>query len=92
MSDGDLIGGIYPKLKNEKAPDFVICKMSINVGQFRDWMQSHLKENPGADWINMDCLLSRNGKGYAKLDTWEPDVKREVAKIADSLNEDEIPF
>ena len=69
----DMVGGIYPKLKNERSPDFVICKMSINVAQFREWMQSYMKQNPNEEWINMDFLVSRAGKGYAKLDSWKPD-------------------
>ena len=69
----DMVGGIYPKVKSERSPDFVICKMSINVAQFREWMQGYMKENPNEEWINMDFLVSRAGKGYAKLDSWKPD-------------------
>ena len=42
----DMIGGLYPKPRNPNAPDWVICKASINVAQFREWMQTHLKANP----------------------------------------------
>ena len=35
------ISGLYPKAKHEKAPDFVIGKLSINIPQFREWMVAH---------------------------------------------------
>jgi hypothetical protein len=82
----DMIGGFYPKPRNPNAPDWVICKASINVAQFREWMQTHLKANPEEEWINMDLLIAKSGKGYAKIDDWKPDgVRSEV------MDED-IPF
>lgn len=69
----DLIGGLYPKQKSDRAPDYVIGKGSINVQQFREWMQSHLKANPNEEWINFEMLVAKSGKAYAKLDTWKPD-------------------
>lgn len=83
----DMVGGIYPKVKNERSPDFVICKMSINVAQFREWMQAYMKENPNEEWINMDFLVSRAGKGYAKLDTWKPEQASEQQPESE-----DIPF
>jgi len=83
----DMIGGFYPKPKNPNAPDYVICKGSINVAQFREWMQAHLKANPDEEWINFDFLVSKAGKGYAKIDTWKPDgaPKKQVES-------EDIPF
>ena len=83
--DSELIGGLYPK-KRDGQPDFVIGKLSINVPQFREWMAEHLKANQGSEWINIDMLVSKAGKGYAKLDTWEPDKKQEPESSED------IPF
>lgn len=84
----ELIGGLYPK-KREEQPDFVIGKLSINVAQFREWMAEYLKANQGAEWINIDMLVSKAGKGYAKLDTWEP--QKERADAPETPSED-IPF
>ncbi len=86
--DSELIGGLYPK-KRDGQPDFVIGKLSINVPQFREWMQNHMKENPDVTWVNTDMLVSKNGKGYAKLDTWEPESKQETKVEPVS---DDIPF
>jgi len=83
----DMVGGIYPKVKSERSPDFVICKMSINVAQFREWMQSYMKENPSEEWINMDFLVSRAGKGYAKLDSWKPDQAPQQ-----QVTSEDVPF
>jgi len=83
--DSELIGGLYPK-KRDGQPDFVIGKLSINVAQFRDWMAEYLKANQGSEWINIDMLVSKAGKGYAKLDTWEPEQKQ------DSGSSEDIPF
>jgi hypothetical protein len=84
----ELIGGLYPK-KRDGQPDFVIGKLSINVPQFREWMQKHMKENPDVIWVNTDMLVSKGGKGYAKLDTWEPESKEESK--SEPVSED-IPF
>jgi hypothetical protein len=81
----ELIGGLYPK-KRDGQPDFVIGKLSINVAQFREWMAEYLKANQGSEWINIDMLVSKAGKGYAKLDTWDPDKKQEPESSED------IPF
>ena len=83
----DLIGGFYPKPRNPNAPDFVICKASINIPQFREFMQAFIKDNPGEDWINMDCLLSKAGKGYAVIDNWKPEGRSEGNKA-----KEDIPF
>jgi hypothetical protein len=84
----ELIGGLYPK-KRDNQPDFVIGKLSINVAQFREWMAEYLKANQGSEWINIDMLVSKAGKGYAKLDTWEPENKQEDK--SEPVSED-IPF
>jgi len=84
----DLIGGLYPKQKSDRAPDYVIGKASINVKQFREWMQSHLKSNPDKEWINLEMLVAKSGKGYAKLDTWKPDGNNAQSKIED----EDVPF
>lgn len=82
----ELVGGLYPK-KRDGQPDFVIGKLSINVAQFREWMQKYMKENANAEWINLDMLVSKAGKGYAKLDTWEPEQKQEPETVSE-----DIPF
>lgn len=81
----DMIGGIYPKPKHDNAPSFVIGKASINVAQFREWMQGYLKQNPDTEWINMDMKVSKGGKGYAVIDNWKPEGKPQKSS-------EDIPF
>ena len=76
--DLELVGGIYPKAKHDNTPDFVLGRLSINVAQFRDWMKAYLTANPGKEWINIDSLMSKGGKPYAKVDNWEPDSSKAV--------------
>lgn len=73
MSDLDLVGGIYPKAKSDNAPDFVLGKFSINVAQFREWFKAYLAANPGEEWVNIDTLMSKGGKPYARVDNWKPE-------------------
>jgi hypothetical protein len=60
--------------KNENAPDFVICNLSVKVDEFEKFIKQHQKNG----WVNLSCLVGRNkpdgtsGKPYAKLDTYEP--------------------
>ena len=93
----DLINGLYPKPKHQNAPDFVIGKLSINVQQFREWMQGWLKENPGEEWINIDMKTSKAGKGYAAIDDWKPEKQdtppaRAEAPATDDFGTGDIPF
>ena len=89
-----MVGGFYPKQKREQAPDFVISSLSINVSQFREWMKEFMKEFPDKEWINIENLISKGGKGYSKVDLWEPDSTKakteEVVKTP--IDEDDLPF
>jgi len=93
VSDNDMVMGFYPKQKHEKAPDFVIGKASINVAQFREWFGAYLKANPGKEWVNLDMKLSKAGKGYAVIDTWEPKKEEPAAAGGGGVDDaDSIPF
>ena len=87
----DMVNGLYPKEKHANAPDFVMCKVSINIKQFGEWMREHIKENPGEEWINLDFKVSKGGKGYAQVDTWKPNKTAEQPK-ADEFHDDDLPF
>lgn len=87
----DLVGGLYPKVRNPNAPDYVICKASINVEQFRQWFGEYLKENKGEEWVNLEFLISKNGKAYAKVDDWKPDNAKGTFKVPEIAQSD-VPF
>ena len=88
----DLVNGLYPKQKSSNAPDFVLCKLSINVQQFREWFGNYLKEHPGEEWVNLDLKVSRAGKGYAQVDTWKPSGEKKAAAPEPEFADSDIPF
>ena len=68
MSDDlGLIGGVYPKERNANAPDWVITNCNINIPQFREYVTKWQEQNPNEQWLNMELLISKGGKPYAKL-------------------------
>ena len=93
MSEPQYVNGLYPKPKSDAAPSFVIGKLSINVAQFREWMQGYLKDNPDAEWINIDMKRQKANpeKGSAVLDTWKPEKQAEPEPQGGDYD-DSIPF
>ena len=93
--DNLLVGGFYPRPPREGAPEFVMGKININVEQFKTWFRDYLKENPDEEWLSLDSLISKNGKGYCKVDTWKPDPQKASDSPADfmpKVADDDIPF
>ena len=86
----DMIGGFYPKPKSDKAPDWVIGKASINISQFREWMSAYIKQNPDEQWVNMELLVAKSGKGYARVDDWKPE--RVNTPPQPPADEEDLPF
>lgn len=73
--------------KNENAPDFVLCNLSIKREEFEKFMKANDKNG----WINLSVLMGKSGKPYAKLDTFEP--KQETTKKEPLLDENgDLPF
>ena len=59
--------GIYFKLPNAKAPDFVKGSLSIKVQDAIHWLQQQQGE-----WVNIDLKESRDGRPYSEVNRWEP--------------------
>jgi len=55
------VDGLFVKLR-ETAPDFVKAELSFNQ-KFITWLQNNLNAK---GWANVDILLSKEGKLYAK--------------------------
>jgi len=98
MSEIEFINGLIFKAPNEKAPDFVKAKGSIKVSELMAWLDGRETE-----WVNFDVKVSKAGKWYAAIDTWEPtkdqqyaegmtQVKAAVAPPVDDFESDSIPF
>ena len=71
--------------KNENAPDFVLCNLSVKVEEFEKFMKANVKNG----WVNLSVLMGKSGKPYAKLDTYEP-KEETVAQAAQ--HSDDLPF
>jgi len=54
--------------RKPKAPNFVKCSLSFKCREFMDFARKYHKNG----WLNVDIKLSKGGKLYAELDTFEP--------------------
>jgi hypothetical protein len=53
--------------RNEKAPEFVVGRMSIKIEEAVAFMTKHQK----GGWVNLDVKTARSGNYYIELDTFE---------------------
>ena len=53
--------------RNEKAPDFVVGRISIKVEEAVAFMKQHQKNG----WVNLGVKTARSGNYYIDLDTFE---------------------
>lgn len=54
--------------RNEKAPEFVIGRMSIKVEEAIAFIQKHQDNG----WVNLGVKQARTGNYYVELDTFKP--------------------
>lgn len=54
--------------RNEKAPDFVVGRMSIKA----DDGVAFIRANEKNGWVNLNVKKARSGNFYVELDTYEP--------------------
>ena len=66
MADKIFADGFSWKRRDD-APEFVIGNLSCKVEDATKF----LTENAKNGWVNMNVLMSKNGKPYIELDTWE---------------------
>ena len=57
--------------RNEKAPDFVVGRLSIKVEDAIAFMKQHAK----GGWVNLGVKTARSGNYYIELDTFEAKEK-----------------
>ena len=61
--------GLFAK-RNEKAPEFVLCSLSIKTDDFIQFLKENTNDK---GYVNLQVLKSREkGTIYAILDTFEP--------------------
>ena len=54
--------------RNEKAPDFVVGRLSMKVDEAVAFIRQHEK----GGWVNLNIKTARSGNHYVELDTYEP--------------------
>jgi len=73
--DKIFVDGLLFNRPHEKAPDFVKGELSIKVEALTRWLAEH---GEGKEWLNADLKISKQGKLYFELDTYNS-IKKEVA-------------
>ena len=82
MEEKKFVTGMFVK-RNEKAPEFVVCNISIKADDFDKFVKENKNEK---GYVNLQVRKSKDkGTFYAVLDTFEPkastastDVKKAV--------------
>ena len=93
------VKGMFVK-RNEKAPEFVVCSLSVKTDEFIQFLRENTNDK---GYVNLQVLKSREkGTLYAVLDTFEPKMTatpaqaKKVAKNDPFQNgnsgDDDIPF
>ena len=87
--------------RNEKAPEFVVGRLSLKV----DDAVAFLKEHQRNGWVNLNVKTARSGNHYVELDTYEapsgakptevqakPKPKAVAPAPVPEPDDDELPF
>jgi len=70
MSKQELADGIFWNAPSDKAPDFVLGNVSIAPAKFMPWLEQQQTNDKG--YVRLQVLMSKAGRPYLKLDTYEP--------------------
>lgn len=94
MSDKEFPKGLFAK-RNGKAPDFVLCSISVKKAEFVEYLRSL----GGDEWANFQVKRSQGGKVYVELDTWKPEQAQQAGfdnpqrgNSGDGFADSEPPF
>lgn len=89
MSDAtEFVDGLIVKAPNPKAPDFVKAAISIKVAELKDWLDKQQGE-----WVNLDVKVSKSGKWYAAVNTYQKQAKPQgVPETRKEIADSDIPF
>lgn len=64
--------------RNEKAPDFVVGRLSLKA----DDAVAFIREYEKNGWVNLNIKTARSGNHYVELDTYEPTKGEDTPKAA----------
>ena len=87
--------GLFVK-RNDKAPDFVVCSLSVKVEEFNQFLMDNVNDK---GYVNLQVLKSKEkGSLYAVVDTFEPKPKKAEptktcpAPFPTKTNDGDLPF
>lgn len=96
MSDNNFPKGLFYNKPSDKAPDFVQGDINIKRDSFIEWLRQQDES------VKIDLLISREGKGYARVNDWKPDREQgnspekpnRSVNLDDSFDDmsDDLPF
>ena len=81
--------GLFAK-RNEKAPEFVICGLSVKTDDFTQFLKENTNEK---GYVNLQVLKSKEkGTLYAVLDTFEPKTSTASTEVKKAVKTQDDPF
>lgn len=82
--------GLFAK-RNENAPEFVTCSLSIKTDDFIQFLRENTNEK---GYVNLQVLKSREkGTLYAVVDTFEPKASTTSTEVKKAVKtQDSDPF
>ena len=90
MEEKKYAKGLFVK-RNEKAPEFVICNLSLKADDFTQFLKENTNEK---GYVNLQVLRSKDkGTLYAEVDTFEPKASTASTEVKKSVKTQESdPF
>lgn len=82
-----IFGKGFNAKRNEKAPDFHICRLSVKIEDAIPFLQEHVKNG----YVNLNVTKARSGSLYVELDTFEP-KKEEATTSKEEKGSEDLPF
>ncbi len=84
------VKGLFAK-RNEKAPGFVICSLSVKTDDFTQFLKENTNEK---GYVNLQVLRSKDkGTLYAEIDTFEPKASTASTEVKKAVKTQESdPF
>lgn len=97
MSEPKFVDGLFAREPHDKVRDFIKCNIGIKKEVFQQWLS-----NQDTDTVNIDIMVAKSGKWYAKLNEFKLKEKPEEYRANNTVPdagfsappapEDDLPF
>lgn len=81
--------GIYWNVKHEKAPDFVLGKITLKPEYLIPWLEEQATDDKG--YVRLQVKMGKDDKPYVAVDDWTPEKKAKEA-VEEDDDYSKIPF